>query len=91
MTGCLHGSFLILSFRMVITWAAWATKHEFNIPNPVIDTSDEGGFVNSLPSEMVVICSNLEMRSSSVPLRTIFSVCRGVMIMLSIKAHLCVS
>ncbi len=66
--------------------AAWAVVCEFELPSPEIGASDKDVFVNSLPSEIVVTCSTLEKRLSSKSLRTIFSTCRGVMILRSMKA-----
>ncbi len=72
-------SFLLVHDRSCIC-SLGAAVHEFELPSAEIGASDKDGFVNSLPSQIVVTCSTLERRLSSMSLWTIFSACKGVII-----------
>ncbi len=65
---------------IVLACATWAIVHEFELPGPEIGASDKGGFVNSLSSvsEIVVTCSTLEKRLSSVLMGVVGSAPDGI-------------
>ncbi len=47
---------------IILVRAAWAVVREVELPSSEISASDNGVFVNSLPREIVVTYSTLEMR-----------------------------